>query len=890
MPSESMMLRDAGCDELPSAEAVLQQLGQILRSPEFMKAPSLSQFLRFAVEQTLQGKGGVLKEYSIGVQVFGRGDSFDPATDNIVRVQARRLRAKLAQYYEREGHNDPVEIDFPKGKYAPLFRMLSAPVPGYVLQFVRHAGEAGSRTGETSAGTPAYRPLPAWRTSLIGREEDLKTIGSLLLSGDARLITLTGAGGSGKTRLAIQAATEVRGEFAGGVCFVPLASITDCDTVVLTIAQALGVRYTGGRTLTDALEDHLAAGVHAPTLLLIDNFEQVLEAAPIVALLLESCGMLKVLVTSRAALRVYGEFEHIVAPLETPDPQNLPPLHQLGDNPAVALFVRRAAAVCPGLTLTEDNARAIAGICARVDGLPLAIELAAARARVLTPGAMLERFSGTLELLTEGPRDVPARQRTLRNTIDWSHRFLSAGEQKLFRRLAIFAGGCTLESAEAVCNVHVDLEADLVATLWSLVDKNLLHRTADACGVPRFAMLQTVREYAGERLTESDDTDVTRLAHAGYCIVLAEEGLPRLSEHERAEWLATCDAEHENLRAGLDWLIETGRCEWALRLASALYSFWEAREHLTEARERLQAVLAMPGQAGSSTQRARALMYAGNATNMLGDFEEALRFHREGLHISLQLGDRQCAAATLSGLSNNARWIGDLAGALSWAEQYVAICRDIGDPKVIAGAMSNFGVLVNEQGDYSRARRLFQEALSIFKDLNDTSGAACSINHLGDVARSEGNFAEAKRLYAESAAGFRSTGDQWGEARSLIDLGSLASEQNDPESARVLLRQALRLFVDLGYQRGVARILEVFACAAVREGRFERALTLSGAAHALRHRLGVPARPSEQARLLQMVDPAWRALDPVQARAAWANAAGMSLDEAVSFAVEAPEN
>jgi predicted ATPase len=315
-------------------------------------------------------------------------------------------------------------------------------------------------------------------------------------------------------------------------------------------------------------------------LLLLDNFEQVLAAAPLVTKLLDACAALKMLVTSRAVLHVYGEQEYPVPPLAVPDPKRLPPLEELSQNPAVTLFVQRAAAVNPAFVLTADNARAVAEICARLDGLPLAIELAAPRVRMLPPAAMLARLKSRLDLLTSPACDLPARQQALRKTIDWSQGLLSTAEQKLFRRLSVFAGGCTLEGAEAVCDTRGDLEVDLFDGMASLVDKSLLRQVETRQGEPRFLMLETLREYGLEQLAASGEQEVTRRAHAAYCLVLAEEGNRQLTAAESEEWLVLCDAEHDNFRAALNWLVECQNAEWALRLGLALFWFWEAREHL----------------------------------------------------------------------------------------------------------------------------------------------------------------------------------------------------------------------------------------------------------------------------------------------------------------------
>jgi predicted ATPase len=858
-----------------SSEAVREQLARILRSNALANAPSLSRFLSFIVEHSLRENAAPLKEYLLGVDVFGRADSFDPATDTIVRVQARRLRSKLAEYYKSEGRDDPIVIELPKGRYLAEFR----PVPvaeHRTLPYLVHEA------------APVRPPLPIPYTPLLGREKELAAVKEMLLSSHVRLLTLTGAGGSGKTRLALQVAAEIRDEFPGGVYFAALAAITDPAMVASSIAQILRVRYTGGRPLDVVLKEFVSLSVYAPALLFLDNFEHLLAAGPLLVALLESCPTLKVFVTSRAVLHVSGEYEYAVPPLPVPDPKRLPPMAELLRNPAVALFAQRAAAVNPEFAVREDNAQTVVEVCARLDGLPLAIELAAARVKILSMAAMLERLHSSLGFLTGGPRDWPVRQQTLRSTIDWSYSLLNAAERKLFRRLAVFAGGCSLESAEAVCNTRQDLEAGLLEVISSVVDKSLLQRLEPEGDDVRFVMLETLREYGLERLEEAGEVDSTSRAHAAYCIVLAEETAASASEADRQRCLTQCDLEQDNLRAALDSLIEAGTAEWALRLSTALYAYWERREHLAEGRARLEAVLKLPGAAPRTKQRARALLYTGNLANQQGDFAAAVRIHKEGLAICSELGDRKAATAHLIGIGGSIQLLGDLAGARPWLEQYVEAAKETGSRAETAAGLSNLGVLVAEQGDYALARSQFEEALSIFRELGDTSGIGWSLNHLGDVARLQGQFAGARELYQQGMEAFLSSGDRWGQGRSFVDLGCLASDERDYGAAYSLFANAVEIFAGLGFKRGIAKVLEELACLAVREGDLQRALRLGGAAEGLRLRVGVPLRPNERARFDGVLDPAWKGIDPAAAQAVWLAARRMPLDESIRYAIERP--
>jgi predicted ATPase len=707
----------------------------------------------------------------------------------------------------------------------------------------------------------------------------------LLRSERVRLLTLSGAGGSGKTRLALRAAVEIQEEFSGGVYFVPVASVSDPGTVASTIAQLLGLRHTGGMPLAEALQRYLGLSIQAPTLLVLDNFEQVAAAAPLLAGLLENCPHLKILVTSRSLLNLSAEHDYAVLPLLTPDPKQLPPFEELARNPAVALFAQRAAAVDSSFAPHEDCVRAVAEVCSRLDGLPLAIELAAARVKILPPVAMLARLDNSLELLTSGHRDLPFRQQTLRRTMDWSHRLLSAAEQKLFRRLAVFAGGCTLESAEAVCNTRRDLDVAVLDGISSLVNKNLLERKKEQGLEVRFTMLQTIREYALERLKASGEEEFTRRAHAAYSIVLAEQGAAQLTEDARANWLAVWDSEHDNLRDALDWLIQTESGEWALRLGTALFAFWERREHLAEGRERLEAILSLRTAVSATCERARAAWYAGILADKQGDFTRAIRLLQESLHTYRELGDGKGVAAQLGYLGNLLHQAGNVAEARAFFERSLAAFRQLGDQAAIAGALSNFGKFVTSQAEYVLARSLFEEALSIFRGLGDGNGVGWSLNHLGDLAFEQNDFAEASRLYREGYEVFRGLGERWGMATSLADLGRLAAESNDHERARDFLKQALTTFAKLGHTRGVARILEESACVAVREGDLDHALRLSAAAEGLRQRVGAPRRPAEQARLDRILEPAWHDRDESASNAIWAEGLRMPLEQAIRYAL-----
>jgi predicted ATPase len=726
--------------------------------------------------------------------------------------------------------------------------------------------------------------LPVQRTGFVGREKEIAAGKELLLRPDVRLLTITGPGGIGKTRLALKVAGALAEHFQGGIYFVSLAPLSDPTLIASTIVQTLGIREAGGQSPREVLKKHLADAARPPTLFLLDSFEHLIPAASIVAELLVEGPNLRILVTSRAALHLYGEHEFPVLPLAVPDLRAIPPVEVLSQYAAVELFVQRAVAAKPDFELNRQNAPAVIEICARLDGLPLAIELAAARVKVLSLPSMRTRLASRLQLLTGGARDLPQRQQTLRAAIDWSHDLLSPAEQRLFRRLSVFAGGCTLEGVEAVCDAKADLDLDLLEGMASMVDKSLMQQVAQPNSESRFLMLETIREYAREKLEASMEEASTRRAHAAFCLVLAEE---EGAEQGGAEWLECLTLENDNFRAALEWLTETGEADWGLRLGTALFRFWEMRELLAEGRDRLAKLLKIAGAATHTKTRERALFAAGVLAEVQGDYASADSLMKESLDIARQLGDKKGAAVSLNALGVLARERGDVAVAQSLLEESLVLWKELGDQKAVGRSLSNLANVAKLQGDYPGARSLYAECLSIFRGVGDLPGVAWSLNYQGDAARDQDDSAAARTLYEESLAIFRELGDRWGIAGTLADLGSLAREQGDYPTAHSLYRESLTIFRELEHKRGIARLLECFACLSAAQLQAGRSLRLAGAAAALRQKIGAPRPPAEQTKLEAILDTSRKALTDVAGTAAWSEGWAMPMENGIDEAMKA---
>ena len=698
------------------------------------------------------------------------------------------------------------------------------------------------RPGPSPTAPPLPAPasrhnLPSMLTNFIGREHEIGAIKQRLVQ--ARLVTLTGAGGCGKTRLAIQTALSLVGNYADGVWLVELAALSDPDLAPQAIASSVGVREEPGRALLASLSEQLRA---RRMLLVLDNCEHLIDAAALAArTLLRACPRLQILATSREALRIAGEASYAVPPLSMPDPERPVRREHLLLYEATRLFVDRAALAQPAFRITEQNSELIARVCRRLDGIPLALELAAARLRMLSLEEIAGRLNDRFQLLTGDERGALPQHRTLRASIDWSFDLLTEPERALLRRLSVFAGGGTMPAVEAVGG------ADALDLLTRLVDKSLVI-TEPQGEATRYRLPETIRQYAQERLAAAGELNATRDGHLRFYLQMAQAAEPELEGAMQGDWLERLQRDHDNLRAALDWAGESGQTDLWLTLSLALRQFWFMRGHLAEGRARLEAILALPAGALLPAARAQAL----NSAALL------------------------------------ARYQADYAGAQAHIREGLAIHRQLGDPKGIADALSNLGYVTLQQGDAATARALYEESLALNRGLGNPQGVGDALTHLAQVAALQNEYDTANALDGESLAIFRQLGDQQGVAWVLHKLGKTAVQQGQAEAARRLFAESLALCQQLGHQWGLAIALEGFAGVAAASGQPEQAARLAGAASVISEAAGIPLSPVDQAWLEPWLKQAREALAPEVYAAAWAQGRALPTEQAARDALEAP--
>jgi predicted ATPase/class 3 adenylate cyclase/Tfp pilus assembly protein PilF len=754
------------------------------------------------------------------------GDYFGPAVNRVARLLStghggQVLLSLAAQELVRDELPSGVRLrDLGDHRLKDLER------PERIFQVV--APDLPDRFPSLSSLAAHPTNLPIQLTPFVGRAREVAAVRDLLIGPDARLLTLTGPGGTGKTRLALQAAAEASEAFPDGVFTVLLAAIRDPAFVAPAIAAALGVREGPEQAIEQRLGEFLEG---KRLLLVLDNFEQVEDAAPLVVDILRSAPTVTILVTSRVALRVSGEREFAVPPLDLPEAAVSSP-DRVVDCEAVRLFAARARAVRPDFAVTEHNAQVCAEICRRLDGLPLAIELAAARLKLLPPQALLDRLARTLPLLTGGSRDLPARQRTLRGAIAWSHDLLGPEERALFRRCAVFAGGWTLEAAEAVGNAGDDLGADVFDELTRLADHSLLRPPAEADGEPRLGMLETVREFALEQLAASGEEGATRRRHAAHFLALAEASDAELKGPRQAEALERLAAEHDNLRVALGWALGGSPSlpgadpALGLRLAGALRRFWEVRGHLAEGRGWLELALAETRSSDAepqSTARATALQGAGTLALRQGDYARAAACLEEAIAAWGALGDRAGVASALTGLADVAERRGEYGWATALLEEALGEARAVHDPAGVARVLTNLGNVAERREDFARAEALYDEALAANRAAGDRRGVAICLNNLGLLAYYRRDYLRAAALHEDVLGIFRALGDPHGAATSLNNLGLVAQDRGDPSGATRFYEEALQLRREIGDRWGVLRCLTNLGTVAQERGDHARA-------------------------------------------------------------------
>jgi predicted ATPase/transcriptional regulator with XRE-family HTH domain len=745
----------------------------------------------------------------------------------------------------------------------------------------RRVGLPGISTASAEPESASATMLPASMSSFVGRDQEVSAVAAILLRKDVRLLTLTGPGGIGKTRLAMRVAEVMGKTFADGVHFISLASVADPRQVASAVASAFGLEEVAGVSRTFAIVTRLG---DRNVLLILDNFEHVLAAAELVASLMRQCAGLRVLVTSRAALQLSGEHRFEVPPLPTPGADQLNELEHVAGQAAVRLFVERAQAVQPSFELDPASAPAVGEICRSLDGLPLAIELAAARVRVFPPRALLQRLTPRLKLLSGGAVDAPPRHRTLQATIDWSFDLLSPTEQILLARLSVFAGGCTFESVEHVCNPDENL--DILQDLTALIDKSLVHDDglSQPQTQPRFSLLETIREYAATRLEDLDERKLIRDQHAEYVLWLCRQLEPLLIGPRQFDALSQVDAELDNVRVALGWRLEQGRAEDALELAESLSRYWIVRGRCTEARRWLEAGWAHAAQLPPD-RRAKVLLALGGVALEEGQLEGATRALEEALEEFRTLQDEPGIGQVLNRLGVIAWRQGAYERAISFDEAALRIAISAQDPRERADALVNLGIIATHRGDFNLARERLTEAVQLTRGVGDQHAVLHALVNLGYDRTLCGELVQARAIFDEVLATGTAFGLKKHVAYALENLGNISTLEGNYIDARLRLRQSLVFGRELGDHHLLLYVLGDLTKLEAAIGMPERAARLGGIVTTLRAQLGASMAPAEDEEREQALQQAHSALDDGAFWRAFDDGRALTFDAALAYAL-----
>jgi predicted ATPase len=729
----------------------------------------------------------------------------------------------------------------------------------------------GAREGQAAGGN-----LPHPVSTFIGRERELSDAGRILSW--ARLLTLTGPGGVGKTRLALELAASLRGDYADGAWLVELAPLGDAALIPEALASSLGVREERGRSAAETVRGYLAT---RRALIVLDNCEHLVSAsAALSASLLRHCPRVTILATSREALGIEGEVRYAVAPLGLPEPDVPPDPGHLAGFEAVRLFVDRARTADPSFSLTTDNATAVAKICVQLDGIPLALELAAVRIHGLSAEELAARLDDRFRMLARGTRTALPRQQTLRALLDWSHDLLSPDEQRLFAHLSVFCCGSTLEAVEAVCGDDVVGPDGVLDLLTALVEKSLVAREPDSSG-SRYRMLETIRQYAAERLEESGRADAVRDRHRDHYLALVESAVPNLEGPNEVATLDLLAREHDNLRTAIARVIEQGDAERALAFAVPLARFWRVRGFLDEGSRQMAALLEVDPDPAPTGARATALHGAGWLERDRAEYTAARRHFANSLGMARAVGDRLCEAWSLVDLGFLDRYEGNYEGARGRLEEAVAVARAADEGVPLAAALGNLGLVERDLGRYDEARALLEESLAMARALGDRLGIAWPLSNLGLIATYRDDHARAHVLLEEALVLWRELGDKQNTAYALSNLGHVATSRGDLQAAGAHLRDSLDLLREVGDRRGIAFVLERLAVLAAAREEPDLAIAVAGHAAALREVLGAAQPPSVKAAYQARIGAARESVGAEAAAAAWTRGEEMGLDDVV---------